>query len=473
MHNILIVEDEPIIRSALRRLLERNQYKVSEAGSVQEAQEQHTISAFDLIISDLRLPGAPGTEMIKLAEPKPVLIMTSYASLRSAVDSMRLGAIDYIAKPFDHDEMLQTVARIISDHQQSAAHTADASEDEPATLSETLEVDNSDIGIIGSSAAMQALYVKIRKVAPTDSNVLIQGESGTGKELVARALHNLSSRAKAPMISVNCAAIPETLIESELFGHEKGAFTGAVSARTGLVEAADGGTLFLDEIGELPLEAQARLLRVLQEGEIRRVGSVQSQKVDVRLVAATHRDLKGLAKTGGFREDLYYRLHVIALHLPALRDRSNDVLEIAEILLQRQRLRMHKEPMSFTEQALLALQKYSWPGNVRELENALERAVILCEGTQITTELMGIDIDLAAEKSAQDTADLTAETQVDIDAQVDASKMSLEDYFQHFVLEHQEQMTETELARKLGISRKCLWERRQRFGIPRRKSSGA
>lgn len=474
MHNILIVEDEPIIRSALRRLLERNHYKVSEAGSVQEAQEQHRISDFDLIISDLRLPGAPGTEMIKLAEPKPVLIMTSYASLRSAVDSMRLGAIDYIAKPFDHDEMLQTVARIISDHQQAAAQLAGDSEDASTAASETPAVDNSDIGIIGSSAAMQALYSKIRKVAPTDSNVLIQGESGTGKELVARALHNLSNRAKAPMISVNCAAIPETLIESELFGHEKGAFTGAVSARTGLVEAADGGTLFLDEIGELPLEAQARLLRVLQEGEIRRVGSVQSQKVDVRLVAATHRDLKSLAKTGGFREDLYYRLHVIALHLPALRDRGNDVVEIADILLDRQRLRMHKEPMGFTEQAQLALQKYSWPGNVRELENALERAVILCEGTQVTTELMGIDVDLAAEKSAQDTSDAAAEAaQADADAQVDASKMSLEDYFQHFVLEHQEQMTETELASKLGISRKCLWERRQRFGIPRRKSSGA
>lgn len=474
MHNILIVEDEPIIRSALRRLLERNHYKVSEAGSVQEAQEQHRISDFDLIISDLRLPGAPGTEMIKLAEPKPVLIMTSYASLRSAVDSMRLGAIDYIAKPFDHDEMLQTVARIISDHQQAAAQLAGDSEDASTAASETPAVDNSDIGIIGSSAAMQALYSKIRKVAPTDSNVLIQGESGTGKELVARALHNLSNRAKAPMISVNCAAIPETLIESELFGHEKGAFTGAVSARTGLVEAADGGTLFLDEIGELPLEAQARLLRVLQEGEIRRVGSVQSQKVDVRLVAATHRDLKSLAKTGGFREDLYYRLHVIALHLPALRDRGNDVVEIADILLDRQRLRMHKEPMGFTEQAQFALQKYSWPGNVRELENALERAVILCEGTQVTTELMGIDVDLAAEKSAQDTSDAAAEAaQADADAQVDASKMSLEDYFQHFVLEHQEQMTETELASKLGISRKCLWERRQRFGIPRRKSSGA
>ncbi len=350
MHHILIVEDEPIIRSALRRLLERNSYQVSEAGSVQEAQERYNIQSFDLIISDLRLPGAPGTEMIKLAEPKPVLIMTSYASLRSAVDSMRLGAIDYIAKPFDHDEMLQTIARIINDYQLQAEQ--DQSHDDALLDAEAEEgLDNSDIGIIGSSAVMRALYSKIRKVAPTDSNVLIQGESGTGKELVARALHNLSKRANAPMISVNCAAIPESLIESELFGHEKGAFTGAVSARTGLVEAAHGGTLFLDEIGELPLEAQARLLRVLQEGEIRRVGSVQSQKVDVRLVAATHRDLKNLAKTGGFREDLYYRLHVIALHLPALRDRENDVVEIADILLERQRLRMNKEPMSFTAQA--------------------------------------------------------------------------------------------------------------------------
>lgn len=474
MHHILIVEDEPIIRSALRRLLERNQYLVQEAGSVQEAQEQHDISSFDLIISDLRLPGAPGTEMIKLADPRPVLIMTSYASLRSAVDSMRLGAIDYIAKPFDHDEMLQTVARIIADHQQSN-HTAEPDTDDGHSDAEQVNIDNSDIGIIGSSAAMQALYSKIRKVAPTDSNVLIQGESGTGKELVARALHNLSNRAKAPMISVNCAAIPETLIESELFGHEKGAFTGAVSARTGLVEAAHGGTLFLDEIGELPLEAQARLLRVLQEGEIRRVGSVHSQKVDVRLVAATHRDLKGLSQTGGFREDLYYRLHVIALKLPALRDRESDVLEIADILLERQRLRLGKEPMSFTEHARQALQKYTWPGNVRELENSLERAVILCEGNQVTTDLMGIDVDLAVQTTVTPTPPAPAaviiapavEPEPEVEAA--ASELSLEDYFQHFVLEHQDQMTETDLARKLGISRKCLWERRQRFGIPRRK----
>ncbi|MBO6277379.1 MAG: sigma-54-dependent Fis family transcriptional regulator, partial [Pseudomonas sp.] len=314
MPHILIVEDETIIRSALRRLLERNQYQVSEAGSVQEAQERFSIPSFDLIVSDLRLPGAPGTELIKLGQGKPVLIMTSYASLRSAVDSMKMGAVDYIAKPFDHDEMLQAVARILRDRQ----HPQSVAAERPAIKAggaDKSSVDNSngEIGIIGSCPPMLDMYSKIRKVAPTDSNVLIQGESGTGKELVARALHNLSKRAKAPMISVNCAAIPESLIESELFGHEKGAFTGASAGRAGLVEAADGGTLFLDEIGELPLEAQARLLRVLQEGEIRRVGSVQSQKVDVRLIAATHRDLKNLAKVGQFREDLYYRLHVIAL----------------------------------------------------------------------------------------------------------------------------------------------------------------
>ena len=313
MPHILIVEDETIIRSALRRLLERNQYQVSEAGSVQEAQERFSIPSFDLIVSDLRLPGAPGTELIKLGEGKPVLIMTSYASLRSAVDSMKMGAVDYIAKPFDHDEMLQAVARILRDRQNAQSQPAERPTKASGADKSASDNCNGEIGIIGSCPPMQDLYSKIRKVAPTDSNVLIQGESGTGKELVARALHNLSKRAKAPMISVNCAAIPESLIESELFGHEKGAFTGASAGRAGLVEAADGGTLFLDEIGELPLEAQARLLRVLQEGEIRRVGSVQSQKVDVRLIAATHRDLKSLAKIGQFREDLYYRLHVIAL----------------------------------------------------------------------------------------------------------------------------------------------------------------
>ncbi|WP_043308776.1 sigma-54 dependent transcriptional regulator [Pseudomonas sp. ML96] len=469
MPHILIVEDETIIRSALRRLLERNQYQVSEAGSVQEAQERYSIPSFDLVVSDLRLPGAPGTELIKLAEGTPVLIMTSYASLRSAVDSMKMGAVDYIAKPFDHDEMLQAVARILRDHQE--ARRTPPSEAPSKSAGKAGAAAEGDIGIIGSCAAMQDLYSKIRKVAPTDSNVLVQGESGTGKELVARALHNLSKRAKAPLISVNCAAIPETLIESELFGHEKGAFTGASAGRAGLVEAADGGTLFLDEIGELPLEAQARLLRVLQEGEIRRVGSVQSQKVDVRLIAATHRDLKTLAKTGQFREDLYYRLHVIALKLPPLRERGSDVVEIAQSFLARQCQRMGRDNLRFAHDAEQAIRHYSWPGNVRELENAIERSVILCEGNEISAELLGIDIEL--DDLSDDDFSEQPSLQAAANSHEPTEDLSLEDYFQHFVLEHQDHMTETELARKLGISRKCLWERRQRLGIPRRKSGAA
>lgn len=427
MSHILIVEDETVIRSALKRLLERNGYQVSEAGSVQEAQEQLQQHSFSLIISDLRLPGAPGTEMIALAGTTPVLIMTSYASLRSAVDSMKLGAIDYIAKPFEHDDMLETIERIL--------------QEQPASTTVASTHQDNELGIIGNSSKMQLLFSQIRKVAPTDSNVLIQGESGTGKELVARALHRLSKRNNSPIISVNCAAIPESLIESELFGHEKGAFTGADRARTGLVEAANGGTLFLDEIGELPLEAQARLLRVLQESEIRRVGSVTAQKVDIRLVAATHRDLKSMAQQGQFREDLYYRLHVIALSLPPLRERGQDISDIASALLERQCQRLQRPLLKFTAQALTAIMEYQWPGNVRELENAIERAVILCDGEQITTDLLGIDT---------------------------TNVSTSQDAFERFVLENQAQMTETELARQLGISRKNLWERRQKMGIPRK-----
>lgn len=442
MPHILIVEDEQIIRLALKRLLVKHGYQVSEAGSVAQAQ-QFDASQFDLIITDLRLPGEPGTEILKTAGSVPVLIMTSYASLRSAVDIMKMGAVDYIAKPFEHDEMLQAIERIVSQKNLSA-------QTQPAE-----DVEN-DTGIIGKSPGMLALFNKIRKVAPTDSNVLIQGESGTGKELVAQALHKLSKRNQGPMICVNCAAIPETLIESELFGHEKGAFTGAVSARTGLVEAANGGTLFLDEIGELPLEAQARLLRVLQESEIRRVGSVQSQKVDVRLIAATHRDLKTLAQEGQFREDLYYRLNVIALKLPALREREGDIYEIAKVLLARRCKRMGIEPMQFTDSAKHALLNYPWPGNVRELENAIERAVILCDDAKITADLMGIEDSVDISEHSESSA---------------PQDSSLQEYFTQYVLQHQDSMNETELAKSLGVSRKCLWERRQRFGITRPKKS--
>ncbi|MFN3580168.1 MAG: sigma-54-dependent transcriptional regulator [Pseudomonas sp.] len=474
MSHILVVEDEAIIRSALRRLLERHQYQVSEAGAVSEAVERFDLSSFDLIISDLRLPGEPGTEMIRRAPNTPVLIMTSYASLRSAVDSMKLGAVDYIAKPFDHEEMLQTVARIIHDSHTRRSEPAPSINNQPER--ETPQVatgSGHSMGIIGSCAPMQTLFKRINKVAPTDSTVLIQGESGTGKELVARALHENSRRAKAPMISVNCAAIPETLIESELFGHEKGAFTGATAGRTGLVEAADGGTLFLDEIGELPLEAQARLLRVLQEGEIRRVGSVQSHKVNVRLVAATHRDLKTLARQGLFREDLFYRLNVIELRLPPLRERGEDVMLIAQALLTRAAENMNQHGRHFTAEAREAIRLHTWPGNVRELENAIERAAILCDEDAITAELLGIELDPEYERASQATNALETMQHADSVSNEPTEDLSLEDYFQHFVLEHQEHMTETELANKLGISRKCLWERRQRLGIPRKKTANS
>jgi DNA-binding NtrC family response regulator len=317
---------------------------------------------------------------------------------------------------------------------------------------------------------MNDLFTKISKVAPTDATVLIQGESGTGKELVARALHTQSRRKDAPMISVNCAAIPETLIESELFGHEKGAFTGAASLRLGLVEAADGGTLFLDEIGELPLEAQARLLRVLQEGEIRRVGSVQSRKVDVRLIAATHRNLKELASKAEFREDLYYRLNVLELHLPPLRARGQDVIELAEFMLKRSCEKMNRGLMQITGASRQAILQYQWPGNVRELENAIERAVILADGNEVTLENMAIDVS-PDQFVPQALKENLLEPEASRSSEANQGDLSLDDYFMHFVLENEDGMNETDLARKLGVSRKCLWERRQRLGIPRKKST--
>ncbi|MEC8444630.1 MAG: sigma-54 dependent transcriptional regulator [Pseudomonadota bacterium] len=460
MSHILVVEDEAIIRNAVKRLLQRHQHEVTEADSI-DAARQLDFSDFDMVISDLRLPGGTGTDLIELTGNIPVLIMTSYASLRSAVDAMKLGAVDYIAKPFDHEEMIQAVTRILDTHSQ--APTPQAGDPAPVT--------SADTGIIGSCEPMQLLFRKIAKVAPTDATVLIQGESGTGKELVARAIHSQSRRANKALISVNCAAIPETLIESELFGHEKGAFTGATAQRQGLVEAADGGTLFLDEIGELPLEAQARLLRVLQEGEIRRVGSVQSQQVDVRLVAATHRNLKELSSQGEFREDLYYRLNVMELHLPPLRDRGEDVVEIANAMLTRAAERMAQDSMTFDSGALQAIRDYHWPGNVRELENAVERAVILAESQSISADLLGIDV--SADRYLSDTMRNNLMEPNPYEPEPDNGEaqgdLSLDDYFMHFVLENESSMTETELAKKLGISRKSLWERRQRLGIPRKK----
>ncbi|MBE9399268.1 sigma-54-dependent Fis family transcriptional regulator [Pontibacterium sp. N1Y112] len=461
MSQILIVEDETIIRSALRRLLEKHDFNVQDAESVDEATQRFNLNDFNLIITDLRLPGAPGTDLIKLAGSVPVLIMTSYASLRSAVDAMKMGAVDYIAKPFDHDEMLNSVRNILA-HRQAPASVQE--------LSENQEDSEQKTHIIGSCQPMQDLFKRIHKVAKTDATVLIQGESGTGKELAARAIHEQSDRSKSPMICVNCAAIPETLIESELFGHEKGAFTGANNQRNGLIEAADGGSLFLDEIGELPLEAQARLLRFLQEGEIRRVGSVQSKKVNVRLIAATHRNLKSLAKSGDFREDLYYRLYVMELRIPPLRERGDDIIEIADQLLASTAKRMGESPLHFSHHAIKTMRRYQWPGNVRELENAIERAVILTDDNEISTELLGLDIegpDLASLEQNY-VSQTPPPSRKAVHDNTGSAGLSLDDYFQRFVLENQDCMSETELAKKLGVSRKCLWERRQKLGIPRK-----
>lgn len=322
-----------------------------------------------------------------------------------------------------------------------------------------------DCGMYGNCPDMLELFRRIKKVAQTDSAVLIQGECGTGKELVAKAVHEASSRKEEKLISVNCAAIPNTLIESELFGHEKDAFPGAVTERTGLVAAADKGTLFLDEIAELPLAVQAQLLRVVQDHEFRRVGSVVSQKVDIRLVAATHKDLQAEVQKGLFREDLFYRINVMTLVIPPLRNRGSDVVQLADHKLALCCERMHIPRKKFSADAIQAIAAYAWPGNVRELVNVIKQAVTLTEGPEIPRQLLGLNLDSTTPSEPM------AEIPAMEDEHLSAKKLSLKEYFQRFVLEHQGHLNETELAKKLGISRKCLWERRQRFNIPRKKSA--
>jgi DNA-binding NtrC family response regulator len=435
MSRILLVEDESIIRAELARLLVREGHEVAEAASVSRALANHSLTNFDLVIADLRLPGAPGTDLIAHSERTPVLIMTSFATVQSAVEAMKAGAVDYISKPFDHDELLQMVDRLVPQ----------------SGTGRQLERSHPVTGMVGTCAAMEDVFDRIRRVSATTTTVLILGESGTGKELVARAVHEQGARRNAPFIAVNCASIPEGLIESELFGHEKGAFTGAVASRSGLIQAADSGTLFLDEIGELPLAAQARLLRVLQDSEVRRVGSVTFRRVDLRLIAATHRDLPQMIAEGRFRDDLYFRLRVLEIRLPPLRERGDDLLPLATYLLEKACKQLNRPPLKLSQESLNALAAHPFPGNVRELANALERAVILCEGNVITPDLLALGTATAA---GPEIADLE-------------KSASLTDYFKSYVLEHQTEMSETELARNLGISRKALWERRIRFGLRR------
>ena len=447
MERILIIEDEIVIRRALSKLLRRKGYEVFEAGSVSEGEENHSLDSFHLIIADLRLPGGLGTDVIDQCGATPVLIMTSYASISSAVDSMKAGAADYIAKPFNHDEILIVADRLIRQNvifRQNLILKREINQTYPVA------------GMVGDSDAMKQVFARIEKVAPTDSTVLIYGESGTGKELVARAIHEQGARKSIPLVTMNCAAIPDSLIESELFGYEKGAFTGAEKSTQGLIESADNGTLFLDEVAELSPSAQAGLLRVLQEGELRRLGSTKTKRVNVRVLAATHRDLVARVDEGLFRDDLLYRLKVIEIDLPPLRDRKEDLPALAEHLLQRIRSKLNREVHGFSPGAVKKISEYDWPGNVRELENAIERALILCDGSEITPDLLNF------EKIGKNSHQGSSST---------SSKKSLDEYFVTFVRQHEREMNETELARELGISRKTLWERRQRFDI-RRNLSG-
>lgn len=436
MATLLLVTDEAIIRKSIQLGLEQRGHQVLTAESIKEAMFQ--VKDIDCVVCEHRLADGSGIDLIAHFKPIPLILLVGQVSLQAGILAMRKGAFDCFTKPVDHNDLLRSI--------------------EKATA--TRSAKSTDM-MIGQSEVMLQLKKQVSRVAPLDTTILIGGESGTGKELVAKSIHQMSSRSEKDMVSVNCAAIPESLIEAELFGHVKGAFTGATQDRAGLIESADGSTLFLDEIGELPLEAQSRLLRVLQEGEIRKVGSTDRTYVNVRLVAATHRNLLDMVSKGQFREDLYYRLNVIELRCPPLRDRGQDIMVLAEALLDRVKHQMNRPELKFNSSIQTSIESHPWPGNVRELGNVIERAVVLCEGPLIDQSDLGLT-------NVPDTNHTFAAKEQRPMGRAQPM-MSLEDYFQHFVLSHEDQMSETELAKRLGISRKSLWERRNRLGIPRRK----
>ncbi|WP_437768489.1 sigma-54 dependent transcriptional regulator [Sorangium sp. So ce281] len=462
MSRILLVEDEVVIRTELRRLLVRHGHDVIEAGSVEDASADHDLRAFDLVLADVRLPGAPGTALVGQCGGAPVVLMTSYATVKAAVDAVKRGAADYLSKPFDHAELVALLDHHLpgARSERSALPDVAPRASAPAPSVPPTSEDDELEGMVGGSAAMREVFARVRKVAPSEATLLVLGESGTGKETLARAVHRLSPRRHLAFVPVHCAAIPEGQIEGELFGYERGAVPGAISARAGLCEAAEGGTLLLDEIAELPPKVQARLLRFLQTGEVRRVGATRARRVDVRLIAVTRRDLAAMARDGSFMSDLYFRLRVLEIRLPPLRERPGDAVRLAESLLRRRAWAMGRAPLTLTPEARAAIAAAPWPGNIRELENAVHRAMVLADASEIGLELLGLDAPPPPPSPAPAADAHEGEPPSD----------SLEGYFRRFVLEHQHELTETEIARRLGISRKALWERRQRLGIPRPRS---
>ena len=374
---ILVCDDEVNLRRVLGAILRREGHEVLGASNGEEALElleQHEIHT---VITDLRMPRMDGMELLRRMVQDfpdvPAIILTAHGSVDNAVAAVKIGAFDYIEKPFEQDQIQQVIT--------TALRTNELRRSEIRLVG--APKGKGRYGLVGTSAPMQAVYNVIEKVAHTPSTVLITGESGTGKELIAKALHEQSPRHDEPLIKVNCAAIPDTLMESELFGYEKGAFTGATSSKPGRFELADKGTLFLDEIGEIPIEMQVKLLRALQEGEFERVGGIRTIKVEVRLVAATNRDLVAEIERGRFREDLYYRLNVVPIHVPPLRARTDDVPDLVQHIMEKFRSRLGKDVTEVAPEALECLKRYGWPGNVRELENVLERTILFCPGGTI------------------------------------------------------------------------------------------
>jgi nitrogen regulation protein NR(I) len=375
MKRVLVADDELNMRRVLEAILRREGYDVITAANGVEALGGMSANVHT-VITDLKMPGLDGMALLKKLSVEypdvPVVMITAHGSVENAVEAVKLGAFDYLEKPFEQEQIRQVVAKAINTY---ALARRDPRPEEPSGRGR--------FRLVGESPAIRQIYAVVEKVADTPSTVLITGESGTGKELIARALHENSSRHAAPFIKINCAAIPKTLMESELFGYDKGAFTGAVGAKPGRFELAHGGTLFLDEIGEIPVEMQVKLLRVLQESEFERVGGIKTIKVDVRLVTATNRDLQQEIGAGTFRDDLFYRLNVVPIHIPPLRERREDIPLLAEHFLAKFNERLKKQVASISPEAIDRLVSYNWPGNIRELENLMERTVLFCEAQAI------------------------------------------------------------------------------------------
>jgi len=465
--SILIVDDEANMRTILKGLLGRAGYRVTEAadGASALAILKERNGDFQSIITDLRMPEMDGMallQQVSTAYPKvPVVMITAHGTVDTAVEAMKVGAFDFVTKPFDSDQ-LRAVLR-------KAVNTALADEDNIDCIApDDGSTEDGRFGMIGRSAAINRVFNLLEKVADSPTTVLLTGESGTGKELVASALHVHSSRASRPFIRVHCAAIPATLIESELFGHEKGAFTGAIASKPGRFELADGGTIFLDEIGEIPTEMQVKLLRVLQESHFERVGGLNTLEVNVRLVAATNRDLAADVAAGRFREDLFYRLNVVPIELPPLRDRSEDIPLLVTYMLERFNKRLGRNVQGLSPQAEDAFRQYSWPGNVREMENVLERLVLFTEDDVIQEDMLPDELKASTLNSGGDV--IVPRLDRDLSEGVSMKQLVRETTAQverELIVQALEQTNSnvTRAAQLLMISRKSLQNKMKEFNL--------